>query len=505
MKNPKKRLLGIVLLGSSLRLLGFLSRPIWYDEAFSLLFAASGPRAMLRGTLSPDLAGAAAEEHPLGYYSLLWAWGQIWGNGVPAARALSLVFGLAIVLLIYWIGHRMFSEPVALAGAALTAIAPFQIHHSQEVRMYGLMAVGLIVATWAFWEARGQRQRSGSQRWSWWLLFAIAAAMTQYAHNLAAIYLLVLAATPVWERDWRKVRQVFLAGSLAILFYLPWLVQLPAQFGKLDSGFWTSHPGVARLLTALMTFVSNLPLPGPWLIVGLAATLLGVTFAAWQTWRAFRNKLPGYRRGLWLAYLSFGPLFLLFLISQIVPVFIERALLANGAICMLWIAWALLETRFPALMRNFVFAALVLGMGAGIWIHVTYQGFPYAPFAELNAAIQAEMSPKDVIIHANKLSYLPAYVDSPDLASEFIADPVGSGSDTLAGITQEVLGIEAKASAELAAEGADRVWYVVFSQAAAEIDRGALIADPSQKWLDANYTHSATNRWGDLVVYVYEH
>lgn len=37
----------ILALAVLTRALGILSRPIWYDEAFSILFSAKGPAAML--------------------------------------------------------------------------------------------------------------------------------------------------------------------------------------------------------------------------------------------------------------------------------------------------------------------------------------------------------------------------------------------------------------------------------------------------------------------------
>ena len=59
-----------------------MSRPLWYDEAFAVLFSAEGPRAMSYGTLVVD-QGIAADVHPLGYYTLLWAWQAVAG-GKPA-------------------------------------------------------------------------------------------------------------------------------------------------------------------------------------------------------------------------------------------------------------------------------------------------------------------------------------------------------------------------------------------------------------------------------------
>ena len=62
----------ILTLALALRLVGAQSRPIWYDEAFSILFAEKGPAAILSGTLAADANSSAAEEHPPAYYFILW-------------------------------------------------------------------------------------------------------------------------------------------------------------------------------------------------------------------------------------------------------------------------------------------------------------------------------------------------------------------------------------------------------------------------------------------------
>src|SRR5512138_2460533 len=82
------------------RLLGILRRPIWYDEAFAILFSRTGPASMLVGTLTPTGAGSA-DIHPLGYYTLLWLWMRIFGESLTSVRALSVLAGLGTVLLAY--------------------------------------------------------------------------------------------------------------------------------------------------------------------------------------------------------------------------------------------------------------------------------------------------------------------------------------------------------------------------------------------------------------------
>src|SRR5919109_4387856 len=90
----------ILFLALLVRLLGISSRPIWYDEAFAILFSEKGLSAMLYGTLAPTGIGSA-DIHPLGYYTILWLWMKLFGGSLMAARSLSILAGVASVYLIY--------------------------------------------------------------------------------------------------------------------------------------------------------------------------------------------------------------------------------------------------------------------------------------------------------------------------------------------------------------------------------------------------------------------
>jgi hypothetical protein len=126
----------------------------------------------------------------------------------------------------------LFNEQTAFIAGLFVALAPFQVHYSQEIRMYAFLAMWLVAATYAYW------QGSRTADWRWWGVFAITCALAQYTHNLAAFYLIPLALTPVLQRDWRSLRATVLAGFAAVILYTPWLIQLPAQFAKVSNSYW---------------------------------------------------------------------------------------------------------------------------------------------------------------------------------------------------------------------------------------------------------------------------
>lgn len=483
----------LLLLALGIRLIGISSRPIWYDEAFSILFSEKGLGAMLYGTLTSTGAGTA-DIHPLGYYTILWAWIQLFGTSLIAVRLLSVFIGVATVGLAYLITSDLFiNDRLALLAGAFVALAPFQVHYSQEIRMYSFLAFCLMLATFSL--LRGIRGKGKK----WWIIFAVSSACAQYTHNLAVFYLIPLAITPLFRKDWRSLLAVILSGFCAVMLYLPWLVQVPGQFSKVNSGYWITRPDLSKIFTLLLVYVTNLPLPNKTLFVGLFISLLVFSIGLFQTFK--RNNINF--QALWLLYMAFLPPLLLFIISQWVPVYIERVLLPSGVIFCIWLAWAMFETSLPRLIRNSLAILLIFAAGLGIYQHVTYKGFPYAPFREMDEYLQSKIKPGDVIIHSSKLTLLPAIYYDQDLKQIFIADQAGSSVDTLAPATQQVIGLESLANIERLDRNADRVWFIMFDRSIQEYLESGVSAQPQLAWLKSNYSLVGIRQFGELRIYLF--
>jgi 4-amino-4-deoxy-L-arabinose transferase-like glycosyltransferase len=484
----------IFLLAFTLRMLGIASRPIWYDEAFAILFAEKGLGQMLYGTLAPTGAGSA-DIHPLGYYTLLWAWMKVFGESLVATRTFSVLAGLATVYLVYLISNELFDLKTAETATLIAALAPFQIHYAQEIRMYAFLALWLLLASYAY--VRGTR--SGYRRW--WLVFAIASAFAQYTHNLAAFFLIPLAATPLFMRDWKTLRSVATSGLIAILIYLPWLMQLPSQIAKVSQAYWVTIPGTASLFTLLLVYTTNLPLPSAWIFPGLTLAVLVFVIALLQTIRP--SKGQDKSKGLWIFYLAFAPPILLFLFSQWIPVYIERALLPSGAFFCIWLAWIMHRTNLSNAGRGLLSSLLMIAFATGLYQHVTYRDFPYGPFREMTAHLHENAKPEDKIIHSNKLSMLPALYFDRNLPQTFIGDPPGGATDTLAPATQRVLGIKAEAGLNSAISDAERVWYVIYQRSITEYIQAGKSTHPDIEYLNSEFTLESTESWDDLLILLY--
>lgn len=490
---------GLVLclaVAASVRLLGAVARPIWYDEAFAILFARQGPARMLVGTLASTGTGSA-DIHPLGYYSLLWIWMRAFGESLPSARALSILAGLATIVVAYALTRDLVDRPTATVTALLLALAPFQVHYSQEIRMYAFLGLWLTSASYCYW--RGAHSPGGT----WWLGFSASAAAAQYTHNLAFAYLLALAVWPLARRQWGTLWKVTLAGLGALIFFAPWLVHVPAQFAKVSQTYWIERPPAYRLLMLPVAFLTNLPVPPALLGIALFASLSIAILAALATMR--NSRLPRQRThaSLWMLYMSFVPPLLLFLLSQWKAVYLERALIASGITFCIWLACQLTDESVRPPARWMLASLTALGFGIGLWQHLTYRGFPYAPYKSVAAELRGRLQANDVIIHSSKLSFLPSAYFDPTLPATYIGDPPGSATDTLAPSTQEVLGIHAAPTLAEAVGSVPRVWFALFDESDEEYRQAGYERHPQVAWLLQNYRLSETLQWDDLKLYLF--
>lgn len=493
--GSKTKLALILFFAILVRLLGVFSRPIWYDEAFSMLFASTSPSQMIYGTLTLGSTGSA-DIHPLGYYFLLWAWMQIFGQSVFAARMLSIVINIFSLIIIYEIAKHLFDKKIGLISVCMASILAFQVHYGQEIRMYALLELLLLLATFSF-------LKGGTGHWTWWLIFGISSALAQFTHNLAAFYLLPLALLPLFRKEYKTFRAVFFAGLFAILLYLPWLIHLPSQLSKVNAAYWVEKPGIEKIFTFVLLFLPHLPIPNGLLFPALLIAMFVMTFVLVETFKARRVNQYSSHMANWLMYLALAPAVLLWLVSQFVPVYIERVLLPSHAIFCIWLAWILCQQSIRRPISLMITSLVIIASGIGIYQHLTYDDFPYGPYDSLANEMAKSTEGNYMIVHSNKLSYLPMLYFNPTLNQVYISDPPGSKVDTLAPATREVLNLNAINSVEELDLRAAYIRYIIYQNSIDEYTRRGFQTHPDIEYLNAHYRLESVEKRGDLWLYSY--
>ncbi|NLE44961.1 MAG: hypothetical protein GX620_09595 [Chloroflexi bacterium] len=484
--------LAVPLFAFGLRTVGLAGRALWYDEAFAMLYAALSYPRMLYGTVSPVEGAGAADVHPLAYYVLLHNWMQAVGRTPFAVRYLSVCLGVVTVALVWHMAHRLFDRRSGLAAGLLVATNPFHVAYSREARMYALLGLAVVAATYGMLRAFDS-SRSGKRAWPWWGVYVASASLTLYAHNLGALFLLVLNVQCVLRPDWRK-RTVLLIIANAIVFTLsaPWMIGvLPGQLGFVRRGYWVARPGGAELLRSLMLLTLTYYEPAPlWVLgLGLFAGLLSLVLLAL---RLLRRRSPVAR----FTMLVWAPVLLLFSVAQRWPVYLERALLPAALFYCIVAGWLVAGAGLPRVMRWTLVLPLAVGAVGSLWTHYTYAAFPRPPFPRAAAYLESRLEPGDVVVHTNKLTYFPMAVYAPHLPAVFLADEPGSPQDTLARPTQVALGLYARPDMASCVVDEGRVWLVYFDR---EVDqRGA--AHPGLVWLTRDFAPIEEMVFNDLQV-----
>src|SRR5437588_8628110 len=121
----------VVVVGVALRFL--TSSHLWLDEALTVNIAKL-PLSRIPDALRHD------GSPPL-YYLLLHWWIAVFGAGDIAVRALSAVFAVATLPLIWIAGLRVGGRRAAIAALLLLAASPFAIRFATEARMYSLLGL----------------------------------------------------------------------------------------------------------------------------------------------------------------------------------------------------------------------------------------------------------------------------------------------------------------------------------------------------------------------------
>ncbi len=402
-------LAAVILGGAVLRFIRIDAQSLWFDEAISYL-TASLP-------VGDIMTNGIQDPHPPLYYLLLHFWLPWLPNNDFAARLLSALLGIGLIPAVYLLALEIFqSRELALFPAFLTAVSPFQILYSQELRMYTLVMLlcALLVLTYLrAWRTEG---------WRWWVLTAVFGILALYTHLFAAF---VLAAT--WAhaaiqviRE-KKYRSQFWrttgVGVVTGIFFLPWVRIL----------LWNSTADIGTLRPLLQdSQIEKNPLK---LISTTAFLLFGQSFITWYVATilfliistciiflmvlARRHKLPRNPGLLLVGLAALFPILFPVTVYTIRPFFLpERTMAVASPMLFILMAWGLKQRRTP-LPLLMILSAVVMLIGTGMYL----AGEEFKPpYGEAIAFVAERRQAGDVVLHTSDGSYLPSlrYVDLPD-------------------------------------------------------------------------------------------
>ncbi|MGI5916072.1 MAG: glycosyltransferase family 39 protein [Anaerolineae bacterium] len=143
----------ILIVSFALRLLRLGDANLWWDEGLAIW-------AVRKGFMGVTL-WTAADVHPPLYFWSLWAWVHMLGESEFAMRAISAMFGVLTVAVVYALGVRLAGRAAGTWAALFTGLSRFHIWWSQEMRMYVLAGLMGTLSLYLFFRWLEKERISG--------------------------------------------------------------------------------------------------------------------------------------------------------------------------------------------------------------------------------------------------------------------------------------------------------------------------------------------------------
>ncbi len=482
------KVISLIALAVLLRVFTIHQRGIWYDDAFSILLA--------KQPIMQILTGTAADTMPPLYYILLHYWMKI-STQIAWIRMLNLLIFMAMLGYVYYWVKQLSSGTAGLLAVFFCSISPFLVYHSQEIRMYVMLAFFQVAYLYYF-----TRWSSSNVKKFTWLEMVICGAGALYSHNLAIFGLVIPGVVLLIQRNysvlWRWLK-IFIAS---LILFLPWLVFVPGQIQKIQTAFWTPRPGVLEVVQSIYSLFSFLPQPFPWVMITgvLCFQLLGLV-----GWEFNKQRQQIAQRALIGLGMVFIPLVLFILSYFMRPVYVARGFILSGIV--LYCLAGILSARcWPTVFGKIIIGLMILISSISLPFYYSFSSFPRSPFAQACADVNeqvGEQSEGIAVLHDNKLSSFPCVVYEPGLPQMFLGDETGSHNDTLALASQQAMQLFPEVSIQEALKNKSQVYFFVFTRALDEYAELHTDVYPSLAYLDANFQEIDVTYFNDLAVYQY--
>ncbi|HVO29207.1 MAG TPA: glycosyltransferase family 39 protein [bacterium] len=226
-------------------------------ERFQHLNPARSVGAAIRGLAEDD------PQHPPLYYVLARLWVLTFGDRIATLRALSALFSLLSIPLMYWLARELFdSEPIAMFSAALFGVSPFFVLYAQEAREYALWTGLIVLSNASLLRAirlTGAETRVSGKLAGAWGLYSLATVLSLYTSFTSASMIIAQLLYLCFRERLRPTRVAamsFVALAVSALAFLPWAVELLRHYDAFQVSMrWSREIHIPR--TALIRILGQ--------------------------------------------------------------------------------------------------------------------------------------------------------------------------------------------------------------------------------------------------------
>ena len=340
----------------------------------------------------------AQDVHVPLYHFLLYGWTLMFGNGIASARVLSLIFFVATIPLVYFLGKDNFSRRIGLTAAVLLTLSPFMNWYGSEARMYTLLTMMTVINQIFFMRAW---KRGGK----WWFAYGASAVVGSYSHYF---FMLVLVTQGLFfltrRKDFAKgTIWKFLGVAAAVAIGLaPWLLYVVHLGAASGTKPLLATPTTVDLFNTFSQFLFGFQDDHVnTFIVSLWPLTVLLAFLTLQTKRKIEPTI------LYFGYGAVFPVIFAFAFSTIIhPFYISRYLIVALPSLYIFLAWLL--SGYTRKVRIFIEIVFVIGMGITLAQEINSPATPVKEdYSAAVSYLNANTTPQDTVLISAPFTIYP--------------------------------------------------------------------------------------------------
>ncbi len=307
-RRDRVLLFSLLVLGLLLKLSWLGTNALAHDEPFTVYWALR-PWAEFRAMLG-------SENNPPLYFILMRGWAAVVPLDPAWLRIPSAVFSALVVLPLFLIGKRMQGTVAAVVAALLFTLNDHHFGLAHEVRAYSLFTLLTVCSVLQL-----HRFLHGERRAFLWLtVFNILLIYTHFLGWLVVgLQLMLILPFASFRPKLKSWSGMF---ALLLLAYLPYAsIFLQRAGSSISKGTWLITPPLEEVYNMLWRW-SNAP-------------MIAVLFLGFVVGMLIKDRFRSQAM-VWASIWSFVPLLGLWIVSQWIPLFLDRYLVFAAP------GWALL-------------------------------------------------------------------------------------------------------------------------------------------------------------------
>lgn len=159
--------------------------------------------------------------HPPLYVQTLRFWRELFGDSDGVAITYSLLWSIAAVIAVYFVGRIGFDRGIAFWSAMVMAVAPSQTYYALEIRAYAMLTVIAAAMLYVVFAIK----RDGPQ-WRWCIALGATLLIAMLTHYFALGLCLAAAGSALAcsprKQAWRVAAACAAAGVVYAAVWMPW-------------------------------------------------------------------------------------------------------------------------------------------------------------------------------------------------------------------------------------------------------------------------------------------